>query len=104
MARKILDMGTGAITDGNQVSATISAADFPGGSRPTIAIKGIAGAETVDLWVSAGSEWVELVDSSKTQVQFTATYSADVLNSAVEIGFTKSATAGALEVWLHTGR
>lgn len=104
MPRKLLDLGTGAITDGNQESFSLSAADFPGNSRPTVVIKGIAGVETVSLWITAGDDWEEVDDGSGTQITFTATAAHHTFNGAAQFGLTKDATAGALEVWLHTGR
>lgn len=104
MARKLLDLGTGAITDGNQVSFTLNASDFAGNSRPIVVVKGLAGSETISFWIAAGDDWEEVVDSSGTQVAFTPTYAADVFNGAGVFGVTKLASASALEVWLHSGR
>lgn len=104
MARKIIDLGTGAITDGSQKAFTLSAADFAANSRPIVSIKGLATTETVSLWIEAGSDWVEVTDSSGTQIEFTATAPATAFNGAGKFGLTKTASAAALEVHLHTGR
>jgi len=102
--RKLLDLGTDAITDGSQEAFSLSAADFAGNSRPIVVIKGLAGVETCSLWIAAGDDWEEVDDGSGTQETFTATAAHQLFNGAAQYGLTKDATAGALEVWLHTGR
>lgn len=96
--------GTGAIADGAQVAFTLHNKLFDGGRRPIVSCAGLAGAETVTLWVKSGAAWRELDDGTGTQVQFTATYEADVFNTPGEFGITKSATVGAITIRVHDSR
>lgn len=100
MAKKVLDFTTAAVTDGNQESFVATAADFANGASPMVAIGGLAGAETADLYIEAGSDWAPLGSG----YQFVLAKSAYPLPGPGKYGLIKSITAGALEVWLHNGR
>lgn len=100
MAKKILDFTTAAVTDGNQAMIKIKSSHFADNSQVLLAIKGLAGAETADLYVQAGDDWAPLGSS----YQFSATVGAKVLPAAGTYGMIKSTTVSALEVWLHTGQ
>jgi len=101
--RLVAAASTSAVADGSQIKFTLNTADFKYG-LPTVAIEGLAGAETVDFWLWVGAEWVEVATSSGTQVQFVPAYRADVFNSVGTYGITKSATAGAISVYVNSGR
>lgn len=100
MAKKVLDFTTAAVTDGNQEMIVIRSSHFADNSQVILAVKGLAGAETADLYVKAGDDWVPL----GSDYQFSATVGAKVLTAAGLYGMIKSTTAAALEVWLHTGQ
>lgn len=103
MADKIINLGTGAITDGSQSAFTIPSAFYKYGN-PVIVIDGLAGTESVDLWKYVNSDWEEVTDSSGTQISFTATAADHSFTGGRQFGLTKSATAGALVVRIEDPR
>ena len=104
MARKLFELGTSAITVGNSVGFTLSSADFANNSKPTIAVGNLAGAESLSLWMRAGDFLVGVTDETGNQIEFTASNPTRTFNGVGNFALTKSATAGTVEVWLHTGR
>lgn len=93
-------MGTGAVTDGNQVAFSLRAKHFKDGGKPIVSVEGLAGVETVSFWKYTNGDWEEIDDGSGTQVSFGVTYASDTFNGPGVYGMTKSASAGTLTVTL----
>jgi hypothetical protein len=102
--RLIASATTDAVTAGNQVAFTLQAKDFKNNMKPAITVKGLAGVETLTWWYLVGGTWEEIDDGTGTQLAFTATYATDYFNAPGTYGFTKDATASAVEVYKNDGR
>ena len=98
--RAAITATTAAIT--TKEPFTLKGADFTEGN-PVVSVDGLAGAETVTFWKLVGVNWVPVADSAGTQVVFTATYPSDVFNGPGTYGITKTATVGAVVLYVDSG-
>lgn len=103
--RVLLKTTTAAIEDPDAGAFRISSA-LHRECAPVLAIAPIAGDEEVCLWFDAGGTWVpvEAPSNDGTQVKFTASYAADIVNGAGRFAITKTSTASALTVTIQDGR
>lgn len=99
MAKEIVTPTTSAITSGNEVEVEIT--DLPA----TIIATGLAGAETVTLKYSVdnGKTWEDSY-SDGSQDQLTATNKSYGVYSPIKLGVIKSASAGAVGVYLSNSK
>lgn len=103
MADKNIALGTGEITDGNQVAFTIPSKFYEYGN-PVLVIDGLGAAETVSLWKFVNGDWEEVTDGSGTQITLNNTAAAETITGGRVFGLTKTATSSALVVRIEDAR